>query len=526
MNVEEVITEYKELRIQNINKAHEYLLNAYNEAKGNEPDRTVGRICYYLAEISYLSNQIKNSREYCLKSIDLLKQEEPVTEYAASLNLLGAYYLTISPLIALDYYLTALDYAEQFELGTIRVNIFANVACVYGYAEQYDETLKYYSKALKLSKCLKMGENMQYAILLNIISIYYAIDDKEKFLENYQKIGEYEKDAVHDQYNAYRILVDIEKDILLKETDNISQKINKLLDMMITIPCPPDFIHDILYALKEWITLGLYDQSEKVLDMLENFNDENSHPELQAEIEDTRLLLYGKLGDEMKILRSACRYHRLRLQRKKNETTALRASIQARVHLRETEKNNERIKREVALAREQAEKDALTGLYNRSVLKSSFIDIFNKAKNDNKSIGVSIIDVDFFKQYNDYYGHPDGDDCLIKLTGLMREIQSDKVLPVRYGGDEFLMLYIGMEDKDVHKTAAALEELVEGAAICHRNRPDDKKQVTITQGIYNSVPKNGQTLNDFIKIADKALYKGKRHRSVLYMETGDSEDIR
>ena len=134
------------------------------------------------------------------------------------------------------------------------------------------------------------------------------------------------------------------------------------------------------------------------------------------------------------------------------------------------------------------------------------------------SISVEILDIDYFKQYNDNYGHQKGDKCIKKVADIIVKSKSKgKVFPARYGGDEFVIIYEGLSRSEVEKIAYDIKKRIEDEAIEHEfSKADDI--VTVSQGVCCGFPKVGQKVEDYLHKADEFLYKAKDvSRNTVYI---------
>lgn len=155
--------------------------------------------------------------------------------------------------------------------------------------------------------------------------------------------------------------------------------------------------------------------------------------------------------------------------------------------------------------------DSLTGVANRR----NFMEILNKewkrGCRNKLPLSLVMIDVDFFKSYNDYYGHQTGDECLKKIASLLNEALSraGDVL-ARYGGEEFIIILPGTDINGTTAVAEKLRKKIESAAIPHEPSTINA-YVTISLGIAAMVPTARTTKESLIGAADAALYKAKRN---------------
>lgn len=149
--------------------------------------------------------------------------------------------------------------------------------------------------------------------------------------------------------------------------------------------------------------------------------------------------------------------------------------------------------------RELSLRDPLTGLANRRYMDIIFEGVLAKAKRYGNLFSGIMLDIDYFKIYNDTYGHSAGDKLLQKIAGLLSGELREFDLVVRYGGEEFFILLDGADAKEAFDKAEKIRIMLE-----------DKTDVTVSLGVYSN--SNG-TLEkqEIIDKADKALYLAKQN---------------
>lgn len=152
-------------------------------------------------------------------------------------------------------------------------------------------------------------------------------------------------------------------------------------------------------------------------------------------------------------------------------------------------------------------RDALTGLFNRRYMEEAFAREVSRAERQGYPIGVIMLDIDSFKQFNDTFGHAGGDVLLREVGHLLHNHVRSSDIACRYGGEEFIIL---MPD-------TTLDALMERAELLRRSamylRPDFMGSalgpVTISVGVA-MLPEHGTTADETIHAADQALYRSKR----------------
>ncbi|RLJ69761.1 diguanylate cyclase (GGDEF)-like protein [Hydrogenivirga caldilitoris] len=168
--------------------------------------------------------------------------------------------------------------------------------------------------------------------------------------------------------------------------------------------------------------------------------------------------------------------------------------------------------------------DGLTGVANRLRFEEFFRKEWARAKRAKRPISLLMLDIDFFKNYNDLLGHLEGDECLQMVAGAIgKHIRSDIDLVARYGGEEFVVVLPETNLRDALKVAERIRKDIENLAIAH---PGSKvsKFVTVSIGVACLVPTNNLKKEALIRMADKALYRAKekgRNRVEYY----SSEDF-
>jgi diguanylate cyclase (GGDEF)-like protein len=157
--------------------------------------------------------------------------------------------------------------------------------------------------------------------------------------------------------------------------------------------------------------------------------------------------------------------------------------------------------------------DSLTGVYNRFMFDAKINEDWEGCKNSLSPLALIIIDVDFFKNINDNYGHQAGDEYLKKISAILKEsTKSPTNIIARYGGDEFAILIPGMNNSKVSEFSEQIRNNVEQSHIPH-NYSSVSKYVTISLGACSVVPSETLTITNFVKYADDALYEAKKFRN-------------
>jgi diguanylate cyclase (GGDEF)-like protein len=173
---------------------------------------------------------------------------------------------------------------------------------------------------------------------------------------------------------------------------------------------------------------------------------------------------------------------------------------------------------------ELAHRDGLTGLPNRRLFDQTIVAEWRRAVREQQPISLVMIDVDFFKAYNDRYGHLRGDDCLRQiaetLQGLTRR-PADRV--ARFGGEEFVIILPGTAASGPTELASMLHSRLRMLALPHEGSPFG--YVTVSIGLVTDVPKLGSRHEDALALADSRLYRAKQRGRNRTEADGVSEPV-
>ena len=159
----------------------------------------------------------------------------------------------------------------------------------------------------------------------------------------------------------------------------------------------------------------------------------------------------------------------------------------------------------------KANYDALTGIYNRRYMENTFQNIMHMlSRAKDGTLSVIMIDIDFFKKYNDTYGHDQGDFCLRTVAQTIAGTITRKGdFAVRYGGEEFTIILPNTDEEGARIVAKKLVENIRELALPHE-ASTVAEHVTISAGVTTGKVLYTHSWEDYIRRADEALYKSKQ----------------
>ncbi|PKA72795.1 diguanylate cyclase (GGDEF)-like protein [Pseudomonas baetica] len=196
-------------------------------------------------------------------------------------------------------------------------------------------------------------------------------------------------------------------------------------------------------------------------------------------------------------------------------------------------RDGERIEKNLRKAQRALEQiathDSLTGLANRRLFERSLEIEFSRGARQVSPVSLIMLDIDFFKRYNDAYGHVAGDHCLTQVAQVLRSCcQRKSDLAVRYGGEEFAVLLPDTDINGALAIAGQIRRSVIDKHITHSGSPTG--YLTVSLGCYSFIPTGNDDPEVFIQRADAALYQaknaGRNRAAVLSLEDAVAELMR
>ncbi|AFM40355.1 diguanylate cyclase (GGDEF) domain-containing protein [Desulfosporosinus acidiphilus SJ4] len=166
--------------------------------------------------------------------------------------------------------------------------------------------------------------------------------------------------------------------------------------------------------------------------------------------------------------------------------------------------------------------DGLTGIANRRHFDQELFQECRRAQRENTSLSLILLDIDYFKAFNDTYGHLQGDDCLKTVASILKKtVKRPGDFPARYGGEEFAVILPSTEGVGAATIAEEIRVSIEMASIPNINSLC-ANHITVSLGVVTRFPGQADTPDAMILAADRALYRSKHEgRNRVSMEQID-----
>ncbi|HAC64671.1 MAG TPA: hypothetical protein DCF68_14340 [Cyanothece sp. UBA12306] len=153
--------------------------------------------------------------------------------------------------------------------------------------------------------------------------------------------------------------------------------------------------------------------------------------------------------------------------------------------------------------------DPLTKIPNRLLFNQCINQEWQRLIREHEPLSLIMCDVDYFKKYNDKYGHPAGDECLKKVANILSQsVKRSSDLVARYGGEEFVIILPKTNAKGAIKVANNIRDVLQEVKIIHEDS-QVSKYVTLSLGIATMIPHSSLSIQELINSADQALYSAK-----------------
>ena len=158
------------------------------------------------------------------------------------------------------------------------------------------------------------------------------------------------------------------------------------------------------------------------------------------------------------------------------------------------------------LLREQSIHDPLTGLFNRRYMEETLVRELSRVARKQLPLGIIMLDIDHFKQFNDSHGHAGGDELLRRLGVFLQEHTRKADIACRYGGEEFILILPEASREVARERAEHIRQGIKHLRIPFQNRMLEVVTLSIGVAVF---PIDGSTLETVMKAADAALYQAK-----------------
>ena len=480
----------------------------------NNDAETLGFSYYCLGETYYIQNDIDKMIQNMTKAISYLVQSGQWELLAMTYNFMAIVSATAgNATAAMDYYLEGMKLCQRYGISNVERRIQLNLGYLYLQNKEYDDARVCFHQAHHNYMAMQKKERHLASLTMiytNLANCYMRMGDLKRTGEyidslarecepHFENIDYIYVGCMKAQY--YHLCHDfVMSDICI---DDIHRRISEKNVLVIDIF---DDLNDLCQLLLE---IDRSDVLWDIIDRMEEPVERTGLAYMQRRLLSLKMRYYRKNGKEKEFLQDAGRFYELSEIIEKENQNMITNMLYVRGFLERINENYRELEAAALELVKKSETDQLTGLANRYRLNDYSEQLLRECLSNGHSLAYEILDIDYFKQYNDNYGHQEGDECVKAVARLLEQMQSEQIFCARYGGDEFIIIYCRMSAKEVYEKA---EKLRNDVINLNREHLYSKAHsvVTISQGICYDVPAPGNKSWDFLHQADMLLYRVKK----------------
>lgn len=505
--LEKQIQTNNELKLEDIENALAHI--------SEEKDKGLFGLCnYYLAYYNVKCGRHDECLDYLNESIRCMVGTEQEKHVARCYNILGVIaHGQNNLLLAVEQYDKALDYAEKYGDHYMRNMITGNLADIYYRTGSYEKAFECYRESIQEYE--RSGESSvkgayNYMTLLSGYGYCLVMNGEMKQARELSgKLYAMQTGKTAEQFPqlcAFTFFA------LLCYRENKMDLAENCLNVAIhaainTKNASADFdwlinLFELLIIMKKYGHLG------EVLDYVEPLAAIENNEGLLLQMLSYRLKYCGDKMTDTQYMESAKVFFRIKQEYEIREYGQILNMMEMRSRLHNVEEEQQLLEEQNTRLLYQADHDELSGLYNKGCLNRYAEETFEHAFRNQEMLGVLFVDIDYFKQMNDYYGHSKGDECIRAVADSIRECM-DGDFAARYGGDEFVVITLGRDEEYIREHARRIVDNVREKQIENKNS-HVADVLTVTVGAVCAVPVKHDKIWDFLSAADKTLYEQKK----------------
>lgn len=423
-------------------------------------------------------------------------------------NFYGMFYNSIcDEITALDYYLKSLDIAELRKDYIQMASTYNNIATLFDIKRNYDEAILYYEKSYSVLKYATNDTTFSKAVSLsNLCRCYYKLKNRKKLfdkIELFQGIIKDDSNEILTLLYLYCLslnqVLEDEKDAFLRNMDQLLLVEKKIENKRI--------IHQVFTNIcEELLDIEEYKYAKLYLDVLSQINQENDYT-AKKELQNLKVRYCKAIESVETQLKVFSDFYDIIISIEDIELETASAGLAAKIELYKAKAKQDDLEKEKEKLETLMNLDDLTGLWNRRCFNH---DITSKRTLSANTVALAMIDIDYFKEYNDIYGHQLGDTILHEVGCVLNSVSTSNITAYRYGGDEFVVLFVNQSEDIVKKTIQEIKQGIQNKAIEHKGSKTND-HLTLTCGYAINFEKTND-MEALLNRADENLYEYKNAR--------------
>lgn len=494
----------------------EDIQNAFAHITEESDKGQFGRCHYYMAFYCLRSGMLDECLEHVNESIRCMVGTPQEKKVSACYNMLGVIaHGQNNLLMAAEQYNKALDFADRYGDSYTRYLVGGNLADIYYRIGAYDKAFWWNRESIKDFQ--KSGDNSANGIknYMEILASYgfcLAMTGRLKEAEEvYDKLSQMQKEKEGEQFPFLCVYTFFSLLYYKEQREELANAcLNVAVQSVLAEKNITQYVDQIQNLLELLILMEKYGYLGTLLDYLQPLAEAEGNEGFLLQLLAYQLKYCRDKMSEEQYLERTEHFFRIKVGYEERENSMIFRMMEMRKRLLEIEETQHELEKENVRLQFQADHDELSGLYNKGKLSRYAEDAFDMALKNGFTMSVLFVDIDFFKQMNDCYGHAKGDECVRAVAdSISRCMPGD--FAARYGGDEFVVIAINRTEEYMRECGEKIIRDVRARQIPNIGS-DVEDILTVTVGIAHAVPIKLNKVWDFLSAADDALYRQKQDK--------------
>ncbi|WP_455719580.1 diguanylate cyclase [Agathobacter sp.] len=504
-------------RFEDPQKAYDICLELLEQGKQSGNDYEIAYAYLYMGDTLFSMGKIDEALENLSIAERVQKQNSFNDLLMKTYNIIGIIYANMGDaLFSMDYYHLALKLAEKYDNYTLAAMVYNNIGALLMKIGDTTKAAEYYK--MSYDKCMKKGndDDLKFNMIEFHINVFIGLLNEKRYGEaraciddavksmNFDKLSESDKAKI---VHAYAMIY-----YRTGEYEKSYQMCLKVIELWNKEWKDVELFDDYYDIAEIMVDMDSIEYMHDLLDTLDRMAEQTDIDNRRLKLCQLRIQIYKKTGEKAKLKEELHNYYRIRQKRNAQRNDIIISAIDNRCRLEAERKQNKLLNENNMKLVKESEIDDLTGIYNRFAFKRRYDKLYRYALKNGYTYCVGIFDIDCFKQYNDSYGHLQGDECLKLVARILRRTSDGDFCVARYGGDEFVFMAYDVTEENVRSFLRRLVENVKNEKIQFQADKDvDSDRVTISVGAtIQQRAAEGTELIVLLKQADKVLYEVKQ----------------
>lgn len=473
---------------------------------------------YYLAEMLFNKNQFSAALSYIFKGLYIQQQNNYFILEINSYNLLGNIFgRQQNEQLALDFYLKGLYHAKKKSMKLQESITYSNIADIYYNLEDYKTATSYFEKAIYYYEIEypKDGATMDYTFPLasnyiNLALAHFRLKNIEQLLLCVNKLKAL--DSSRFPITSLQLISFLNAAYEYSQ-NNVDACLYHVKDYITYFGKGSNILDTFEECLESFHFAIFFDALEEAKDLFKEIQQAATiSKELYVLIKcyDIQIQYFELIGNRDDLCEAYRNYYVVQKKYGSNVKAERLNAINMQFSLNSMLEDQKKNLKDLEFLKLRSEHDALTNLPNRYLLHEYCEEQFTFTMEQGYNFGVAILDMDSFKEYNDYWGHLEGDTCITKISTLIKKLSSSYFC-ARYGGDEFVLIFVNKRNAEIKEIIDELNIQLYNLKI-EQSPTVSNPYMTFSYGFVNAVPQKNADYNDFIHKADIELYKIKTQK--------------